>query len=70
MASKYPGRGSFVHIPNMGRVEVEPGSQHRVAQILAQYQSQRSVKISYAPNYVGNSMRNIDEPSAQKKSCK
>ena len=70
MASKYPGRGSFVDIPNMGRLEVRPGSQNRVAQILAQYQSQCSVKISYAPNYVGNSTRDIDEPSAKKKSCK
>lgn len=70
MASKYHGRGSFVDVPNMGRLEVNPGSQHRVAQILAQYQNQRSVKISYAPNYVGNSMRDVDQPSVKKKPCK
>ena len=70
MSFKYRGRGSLVDIARMGRVEVKPGSEDRVAEILAQYQSQCSVKITYAPNYVGNSKHHVDGPTANKRPCR
>lgn len=67
MSSKYPGRGTFMDVPHMGRLEVKPGSEYRVAEILKQYQNQSSVKIEYAPNYKGNAHHESNESSKKKK---
>lgn len=68
MSCKYNGRGSFIDVANMGRLEVKPGSELRVQQILQQYNNQHSVKIERAPNYVGNSMYDVDAQPNKKKS--
>lgn len=67
MSSKYPGRGTFLDVPYMGRLEVKPGSEHRVTEILKQYQNQSSVKIEYASNYKGNVHHESHEASKLKK---
>jgi len=77
MSCKTKAKGTFLEVDGYGQIEVEPGSEQFIRNVLKQYMNVNSgVKVTRAPNYVGRyssmsgpatSTYEVDTPSSSKR---